>query len=105
MSYLEDFDNTPTPVKESVEPAEKPAWAKALAWGILGLGVVYLLNPLAGIDVIPDMIPIAGNLDEAAMVFIVLGALNYLDIQLPEFIERWITPSRQLPSSTERDLE
>ena len=105
MSYLEDFDDTPTSVESTAVPAEKPAWSKALAWGILGLGVAYLLNPLAGIDVIPDIIPIAGNLDEAAMVFIVLGALNYLDIQLPEFIERWIVPSRQLPSSTEQDLE
>ena len=44
-----------------------------------------------------------GNLDEAAIVVVVLGALRYLDIPLPEFIESWITPSRQLPATIEQD--
>ena len=107
MGHLEDFDDVPVPVEKipgaSEGYSEKPALSKALAWGILGLGALYLLNPLAGIDLIPDVIPIAGNLDEAAIVVVVLGALRYLDIPLPEFIESWITPSRQLPATIEQD--
>ena len=110
MSHLEDFDDvsapaegTPLPGKQSVGHGEKSAWSKALAWAVLGLGALYLLNPLGGIDVIPDFIPAAGNLDEAAIVVVVLGALRYLDIPLPEFIESWITPSRQLPATIEQD--
>lgn len=105
MAYLEDFDETPAPVEGELLPAEKPTLSRVLAWAILGLGVIYLLNPLAGIDLIPDVIPLAGNLDEAAVVFVVLGALHYLGIRLPEFIEEWITPTRQLPGKVDRDAE
>ena len=86
-------------------PAEKPVLSKALAWGVLGLGALYLLNPLAGVDLIPDFIPVAGNLDEAAIVLVVLGALRYLNIPLPEFVESWIMPSRQLPETIDQDRE
>ena len=112
MSHLEDFDDVPVPAEGAPLPGEQPvrygeksALSKALAWGVLGLGALYLLNPLAGVDLIPDFIPVAGNLDEAAIVVVVLGALRYLDIPLPEFIESWITPSRQLPASIEQDEE
>ena len=105
MGQLEDFDDTPAPVRGTTQPAEKSRLSKALAWGILGLGALYLLNPLAGVDVIPDFIPIAGNLDEAAIVLVMLGALRYLNIPLPEFVETWIQPSRQLPETIDRDRE
>ena len=112
MSHLEDFDDTPAPAErppeyggQAVRHGEKSALSKALAWGVLGLGALYLLNPLAGVDLIPDFIPVAGNLDEAAIVVAVLGALRYLDIPLPEFIEGWITPSRQLPATIDPDEE
>ena len=109
MGHLEDFDDVPVPAERIPRSgegySEKSALSKALAWGILGLGALYLLNPLAGIDLIPDVIPIAGNLDEAAIVVVVLGALRYLDIPLPEFIESWIMPSRQLPATIDQDEE
>ena len=107
MSHLEDFDDIPAPAERASRlgsgHGEKSALSKALAWGVLGLGALYLLNPLAGIDLIPDVIPVAGNLDEAAVVVVVLGALRYLDIPLSEFIESWITPSRQLPATVDQD--
>ena len=105
MSHLEDFDDAPAPVERTPLPAEKSAFSKALAWGVIGLGALYLLNPLAGVDVIPDFIPIAGNLDEAAIVLVVLGALRYLNIPLPDFIESWLMRSRQLPETIDPDRE
>ena len=105
MSHLEDFDDAPAPVEGTSLPAEKSAFSKALAWGVIGLGALYLLNPLAGVDVIPDFIPVAGNLDEAAIVLVVLGALRYLNIPLPDFVEGWLTGSRQLPETIDPDRE
>jgi hypothetical protein len=105
MSQLEDFDDTPVPAKKTPPSGEKPIWSKALAWGVLALGGLYLLNPGAGVDLLPDFIPVVGNLDEAAVVFIVLGALRYLNIPLPDFIESWIQPSRQLPETVDPDEE
>jgi uncharacterized membrane protein YkvA (DUF1232 family) len=43
----------------------------------LAISVIYLLNPSAGIwEIIPDNIPIIGNLDEVAAVLIGLDALK-----------------------------
>jgi uncharacterized membrane protein YkvA (DUF1232 family) len=39
--------------------------------------IAYLLNPTGGMDFIPDIIPIFGNLDEATAVVILLGCLRY----------------------------
>jgi uncharacterized membrane protein YkvA (DUF1232 family) len=41
---------------------------------LLGLvGAVYLLNPTAGVlELIPDNLPLVGNLDEAAAAFLVI---------------------------------
>lgn len=105
MSQLEDFDDAPVPAEKTPLPGEKSAWSKALAWAVLALGGLYLLNPIAGVDLVPDFIPIAGNLDETAVVLIVLGALRYLNIPLPDFIENWIRPSRQLPATIDQDRE
>ena len=46
---------------------------KTLGVATLGIiGIIYLLNPTAGIlELIPDAIPITGNLDEAAAVALV----------------------------------
>ena len=52
---------------------------------LLGLlSVVYLLNPTAGIfELIPDNIPLIGNLDEAAAVTLLLMCLRYFGYELP----------------------
>ena len=98
MSDYEDFGEELEPVEGEVVPAvpEQPRWAKTLAWTILILGGVYMLNPTFGVDILPDNLPIIGNLDEMTIVLMMLGSLNYLGIQLPEFISRWLTPVRPL---------
>ena len=53
---------------------------------VLGLlSAVYLLNPTAGFfELIPDNIPIIGNLDEAAAVALLLMCLRYFGYELPD---------------------
>ena len=51
------------------------------------LGLVYLINPTAGVlELIPDNLPIVGNLDEAAAAALVLAALRYYGIDLTRFL-------------------
>lgn len=57
--------------------------------GIILLGLfclLYLFNPGAGFfELIPDNIPVIGNLDEAAAVAILIMCLKYFGIELPGF--------------------
>ena len=57
---------------------------------ILGgvIGLIYLLNPTAGFfEIIPDNIPIIGNLDEASAVLLVLNCLRYFGVDLTKFFQ------------------
>jgi hypothetical protein len=103
MSGLEDFDDFPVPVEGTPLPEERPGWARTLAWAILVLGGIYILNPTFGVDLLPDNLPVLGNLDEAAILVMMLGALRYLGIALPEFVERWIQPHPQLPPTIDHN--
>jgi len=53
------------------------------------LATLYILNPGAGIfELIPDNIPVIGNLDEATAVVILLACLRYFDIDLSNFFSK-----------------
>jgi len=53
------------------------------------LAVLYLLNPGAGIfEILPDNLPLVGNLDEAAAVALLLMCLRYYGIELPDIFRR-----------------
>jgi len=57
--------------------------------GLLSLG--YLMNPTAGVfELIPDNLPIVGNLDEAAACAIILAAFRYFGIDLTSFLGRGV---------------
>ena len=60
--------------------------------GIFFLGLFstfYLLNPGAGIfEIIPDNIPIVGNLDEAAAAALLLACLRYFGYDLSALFKR-----------------
>lgn len=50
--------------------------------GIL-FGLIYLLNPTAGVfELLPDNLPIIGNLDEASAVMLILACLRHFGIDL-----------------------
>ncbi len=53
------------------------------------LSLVYLLNPGAGLfELIPDNIPIIGNLDEAAAVLLLLSCLRYFGIDISNVFKK-----------------
>ena len=54
---------------------------KVAVSAIMVVAGLYLLNPGAGvIDLIPDVIPVLGNLDEASAVAILISGLNYFGV-------------------------
>ena len=53
------------------------------------LSIIYLLNPTAGIfEILPDNLPIVGNLDEAAAVALLLSVLRYFGLDLTNYFNR-----------------
>lgn len=52
------------------------------------VGIIYILNPTAGIiEIIPDNIPLIGNLDEAAAIILILGCLRHFGIDLTSYLK------------------
>jgi uncharacterized membrane protein YkvA (DUF1232 family) len=53
------------------------------------LAALYILNPTAGVfEIIPDNLPLVGNLDEAAAVALLLMCLKYFGVDLPNIFRR-----------------
>lgn len=53
-----------------------PAW---IIYPLSIIGVIYLLNPTAGvIELIPDNLPLVGNLDEAAAALLVWQGISQI---------------------------
>lgn len=53
--------------------------------GILGL--IYILNPSLGVfEILPDNLPILGNLDEATATYLIILALKEHGLDLTKFI-------------------
>jgi len=51
--------------------------------------VVYLINPTFGIfELLPDNLPLIGNIDEAAATTLFIGVLSYFGITLPRIFQR-----------------
>lgn len=47
------------------------------------IGIIYILNPTAGVlELIPDNIPLIGNLDEAAAVVLILNCIRYFGVDV-----------------------
>jgi uncharacterized membrane protein YkvA (DUF1232 family) len=63
---------------------------KKIAVFCLGLlSALYILNPGAGFfELIPDNIPLIGNLDEAAAVALLLMCLKFFGIDLPNIFRK-----------------
>jgi uncharacterized membrane protein YkvA (DUF1232 family) len=104
MDEPTDFVERHNAEQKSILPPEQPLWAKIVAWATIAAGSAYMINPTAGIfELLPDNLPVVGNLDEAAVVFIMFAAMRYLGLRLPEFIEQW-TRAPRLPSG-DRELD
>jgi uncharacterized membrane protein YkvA (DUF1232 family) len=57
-------------------------FSKIIAIFISILCILYLLNITAGIDLIPDIVPIFGNIDETIITAILFATLKYLGIDI-----------------------
>ncbi|MFQ5482223.1 MAG: DUF1232 domain-containing protein [Nitrospinaceae bacterium] len=63
---------------------------KNLLVALIGfISLFYLINPAAGfIELIPDNLPLIGNLDEAAAAALFLAALRYFGVDLTGFLRK-----------------
>jgi len=53
------------------------------------IAFLYILNPTAGIfELIPDVIPIVGNLDEAGATALVIASLGYFGIDFAHMFKK-----------------
>ena len=69
-----------------------------LILGIAAFLVIYLINPTAGfIELLPDNLPLVGNLDEATAVIFLLRILAYYGINVG-----WLINQPQRPPSTDK---
>lgn len=51
--------------------------------GVGAFSAVYLLNPTAGfLELIPDNLPVVGNLDEAAAAALLISCLAYFGVDI-----------------------
>lgn len=74
---MSNFDPTPP-------PSAPPRSMVGNLISVIGLVLtgIYLANPTAGMDFIPDFIPGIGNLDEVAATTIFLACLSRLGINI-----------------------
>lgn len=53
------------------------------------IAFIYILNPSAGIfELIPDVIPVVGNLDEAGATALLIASLGYFGIDFARMFKR-----------------
>lgn len=53
------------------------------------IGILYIMNPTAGIlELIPDIIPFIGNLDEAAAMFLIYSAAEYFGYNIKSLFKK-----------------
>lgn len=63
-------------VRALSEPLSKHGWPTWLVYTLGVIGVIYLLNPTLGIlELLPDNLPLIGNLDESVAVMLVLAGI------------------------------
>ncbi len=63
---------------------------KSITIAFIGLiSLIYLANPTAGvIELIPDVIPYIGNLDEASATALFLASLRYFGLDLANIFKK-----------------
>jgi len=73
-------------MKRKEPPGKRTLLHHVLALGFGALSLLYLVNPTAGIiEMIPDNIPVVGNLDEAGATLLLINVLAFYGIDLNRF--------------------
>ena len=72
------YDRPPAPAES------RPNFAQKLVVGLItALAALYLANPTAGVfELIPDVIPIVGNLDEVTAFALLVSGLNFFGVNI-----------------------
>jgi len=79
-------DKTTHSKKETKKDKRHPG-TTVMMTALGGLSALYLLNPGAGvIDLIPDNLPIIGNLDEAAATALLISVFAYFGLDISKVI-------------------
>jgi uncharacterized membrane protein YkvA (DUF1232 family) len=69
---------------------EKPLYKKLIAISSVIFATIYLLNPTMGVfELLPDNLPIIGNLDEGAAAYLIFASLRYLGIDLLKSFDKF----------------
>ncbi len=79
------------PTASSTEVPDAPAGKRSGCLGVAAViaGAIYLLNPTAGIiELLPDTLPIVGNLDEVGATALVFWGLRLLGVDPLRFVGR-----------------
>ncbi|MCX6854234.1 MAG: DUF1232 domain-containing protein [Verrucomicrobia bacterium] len=76
---------------------------------VLGSGILsalYLLNMGFGlVEIIPDNVPIFGNLDEATAMALLINCLAYFGVNVGHLLRRKTDPEKTAPKTHERQDE
>jgi hypothetical protein len=76
------------PPPPQFEVVQQPLLKKAFVFVLGTLSALYLFNPSAGIfELIPDNIPLIGNLDEVMATLLLVRCLSYFGVDLTGFID------------------
>ncbi len=78
------IEDAPAP---RTRPAEPPGVFKSLVVGfVTAVAALYLINPTLGVlELIPDNLPLIGNLDEAGAVLLLTSGLTYFGFNMDWF--------------------
>jgi Protein of unknown function (DUF1232) len=78
----------PKKINKDGESKRHPATSAIV--GILGaISAIYLFNPTLGVfEIIPDNLPIIGNLDEAGAMALLISCLAYFGVDLGSLFGR-----------------
>jgi uncharacterized membrane protein YkvA (DUF1232 family) len=73
----------------SVEDKRKRGGKDIIVLLVMVISAIYLINPTAGvIEIIPDVVPFVGNLDEGVATTLLLSGLSYFGINLTNIFKK-----------------
>lgn len=72
-----------SPAAEAPPAASANLLQKLIVLVITGVAGLYLINPGAGVlELIPDVVPVLGNLDEATALALLVSGLGYFGVKV-----------------------
>jgi len=81
-------ETPPPPPSANTEVMPPPLMKKAMVFLVGAISALYLFNPTAGFfEIIPDNIPIIGNLDEVMATLLLIRCLAFFGFDLSAFID------------------